>query len=63
MSHRPRDHHNAEQEAILISLDQLAQTLEVMTRVVNRLKHQMYEQYSPGNRRRRATDQQAEAMH
>lgn len=43
MSQPPRDHQDLQQEAILISLDQLSQTLEVMAKVVNRLKQQMAE--------------------
>ena len=64
MSQPPRDHQDPQQEAILISLDQLSQTLEVMAKVVNRLKLQMADaadQAQAGRKTggRRAGDRQA----
>lgn len=47
-------------EAIQIGLDQLSQTLEVMARVVTRLKCQIADSQSAGDRRRSDKPQQAQ---
>lgn len=59
MSKPPRDHHDPQQEAILISLDQLSQTLEVMAKVVNRLKQQMADASDKAQEDRRAGGRRA----
>lgn len=41
MSHDRRNTLDPAQEALLISLDQLSQTLEVMGKVINRLRYQI----------------------
>ncbi|AFU98751.1 hypothetical protein [Simiduia agarivorans] len=68
MSHPPRDHQDLQQEAILISLDQLSQTLEVMAKVVSRLKQQIAEntdktQDSRAGGRRASDRQASNAFH
>ncbi len=46
-------------ETILMALDQISQTIDVMTSVVGRLKHYMQEQQTLENRE--TTDQNMEA--
>lgn len=48
MSHDRRNTPDPTQEALLISLDQLSQTLEVMGKVISRLRYQI--EGSPRNR-------------
>lgn len=53
-----RRHNSDLDEAVLIGLDQLSQTLEVMAKVVSRLKTQLASQSTDQNARhnRRSTD-------
>ena len=56
-------HDADDNETILIALDQISQTIEVMTRVVDRLRHHLQEQTNTKNEQISTGDSKNQTLH